>query len=75
MTLTAQLDFAKREKNAIEHQLKKMVEMYKNMLSEMEAKNEARLNKVQNKFADDMLKMIADKQEEAKYFTAEKEHL
>ena len=61
MTLTAQLDFLKREKNAIEHELKKMVEMYKSMLSDMEAKNEMRLSKVQSKFAEDMARMIADK--------------
>ena len=75
ITLQDQIDFQKREKNGIEHSLQGMVDMYKQIMAEMETKNEERLRKIQCKFSEEMQKIIEDKEEEAKYFTAQREEL
>ncbi len=74
-SLTDQLEFTKREKEGIEQSLQKMVGMYKEIIAEMEVKHEERLRKVQYKFTEEMQRVILDKEEEAKYFTAQREAL
>jgi hypothetical protein len=39
-TLGDQVDYLKRERDGIEGSLKKMIEMYKGIMSEMEAKSD-----------------------------------
>jgi len=49
--------------------------MYKKIVSEMEVKNEERSKEMQRRLSEEMQKLIATKEEEAKYFQSEREFL
>lgn len=57
----------KRERDGIEKSLTKMIEMYKQIIAQMEAKNEERIRLIQAKFCEEIQRHIKDKEEEAKY--------
>lgn len=64
-----------QERDGIEETLTKQVLMYKKMLNENEAKHEQRIKDIQKGFNEEMQKIIASKEEEAKYAQSEKELL
>lgn len=52
-----------------------MITVYKQIIAEMEAKNEERIRIMQVKFNEEIQRYIKDKEEEAKFIQSEKEIL
>lgn len=52
-----------------------MITVYKQIIAEMEAKNEERIRIMQLKFNEEIQRYIKDKEEEAKFIQSEKEIL
>lgn len=59
--LQDQVEFLKRERDGIEKSLTKMIEMYKQIISQMEAKNEERIRIIQVKFCEEIQRYLKDK--------------
>jgi len=49
--------------------------MYKQIIAEMETKNEERLGQIQKKFNEEVQRFIKDKEQEARFYQSEKEVL
>jgi hypothetical protein len=56
-----QVEFLKRERDGIEKSLTKMIEMYKQIIAEMEGKSEERIRIIQLKFKEEIQKNIREK--------------
>ena len=73
--LSEQVGYLKKERDGISCSLKEVIAMYKGIIAEMEAKNESHLRHIQGQFKGEVQKHIQDKEEEGKYFQAERELL
>ena len=73
--LSEQVDFLKRERDGISGSLNEIIAMYKGIIAEMEAKNDNHIKHIQQQFRQEMQKHIADKDQESRYFQAERELL
>lgn len=73
--LTEQIAYLKKERDGISASLNDIIDMYKGIIAQMEAKNDQLIKQSQRKTNSEIQRYIKDKEEEARYFQSERELL